>query len=43
VLIDDIGFGIPSAFGSCGDMPTTGRLAKALLRYPRTEQFLART
>ena len=43
VLIDDTGFSIPSAFGSCVDMPTTDRLAKAGLRYPRTEQFLERT
>jgi arylsulfatase len=43
LLIDDMGFGIPSAFGGCVDMPTTDRLAKAGLRYPRTEQFLERT
>jgi hypothetical protein len=43
VLIDDMGFGIPSAFGGCVDMPTKDRLAKAGLRYPRTEQFLERT
>jgi hypothetical protein len=43
VLIDDMGFGIPSAFGGCVDMPTTDRLSKAGLRYPRTEQFLERT
>jgi hypothetical protein len=33
VLIDDMGFGIPSAFGGCVDMPTTDRLAKGGLRY----------
>ena len=33
VLIDDIGFGIPSAFGGCVDMPTTDRLAETGLRY----------
>ena len=33
VLIDDMGFGIPSAFGGCVDMPTTDRLAKNGLRY----------
>jgi hypothetical protein len=43
VLIDDMGLGVPSAFRSCVDMPTTDRLAKAGLRYPRTEQFLERT
>jgi arylsulfatase A-like enzyme len=43
VLIDDMALGVPSAFRSCVDMPTTDRLAKARLRYPRTEQFLERT
>jgi hypothetical protein len=43
VLIDDMDFGIPSAFGSCVDMPTTDRSAKAGLRHRRTEQFLERT
>ena len=43
VLIDDMAFRIPSAFGGCVDMPTTDRLAKAGLRYWRTEQFLERT
>ena len=33
VLVDDMGFGIPSAFGGCVDMPTTDRLAKNGLRY----------
>jgi arylsulfatase len=33
VLIDDIGFGIHSAFGGCMDMPTTDRLAETGLRY----------
>jgi arylsulfatase A-like enzyme len=33
VLIDDMGFGIPSAFGGCVEMPTTERLAKGGLRY----------
>jgi len=33
VLVDDMGFGIPSAFGGCVDMPTTDRLAKGGLRY----------
>lgn len=33
VLIDDMGFGIPSAFGGMVNMPTTERLAKAGLRY----------
>lgn len=33
VLIDDMGFGIPSAFGGCVQMPTTERLAKTGLRY----------
>jgi arylsulfatase A-like enzyme len=43
VLIDDMRPGVPSAFRSCVDMPITDRLAKAGLRYPRTEQFLERT
>lgn len=43
VLIDDMALGVPSAFRSCVDMPTADRLAKAGLRYPRTEQFLERT
>ena len=43
VPIDDMGFGIPSAFGICIDMPTTDRLAKAGLRYLRMEQFPERT
>jgi hypothetical protein len=42
VLIDDMGPGVPSAFRSCVGMPITDRLAKAGLRYPRTEQFLKR-
>ena len=33
VLVDDMGFGIPSAFGGCVDMPTTDRLAQGGLRY----------
>src|SRR5262245_1489196 len=33
VLVDDMGFGIPSAFGGCVNMPTTDRLAKGGLRY----------
>src|SRR5262252_992841 len=33
VLVDDMGFGIPSGFGGCVDMPTTERLAKGGLRY----------
>ncbi|HEX4999985.1 MAG TPA: arylsulfatase [Terriglobia bacterium] len=33
VLIDDMGFGIPSAFGGCVNMPTSDRLAKQGLRY----------
>jgi arylsulfatase A-like enzyme len=33
VLIDDMGFGIPSAFGGCVDMPTSDRLAETGLRY----------
>jgi arylsulfatase A-like enzyme len=33
VLLDDMGFGIPSAFGGCVRMPTTERLAKTGLRY----------
>src|SRR5262245_30412039 len=33
VLVDDMGFGIPSAFGGCVSMPTTERLAKGGLRY----------
>jgi arylsulfatase len=33
VLLDDMGFGVPSAFGGFVDMPTTDRLAKAGLRY----------
>src|SRR5499426_1458534 len=33
VLVDDMGFGIPSAFGGCVSMPTTERLAKNGLRY----------
>ena len=33
VLLDDMGFGIPSAFGGCVSMPTTERLAKNGLRY----------
>ena len=33
VLLDDMGFGIPSAFGGCVEMPTTERLAKGGLRY----------
>jgi hypothetical protein len=32
VLIDDMGTGVPSAFGSCVDMPIRDRLAKAGLR-----------
>ena len=39
VLIDDMGPGVPSAFGNCVDMPITDRLAKAGLCYPRVEQF----
>ncbi len=33
VLIDDMGFGIPSAFGGPVYMPTADRLAQAGLRY----------
>jgi arylsulfatase A-like enzyme len=33
VLIDDMGFGIPSAFGGCVEMPASERLAKRGLRY----------
>src|SRR5215813_11061647 len=33
VLLDDMGFGIPSGFGGCVNMPTTERLAKSGLRY----------
>src|SRR5499426_4453528 len=33
VLVDDMGFGIPSGFGGCVNMPTTERLAKDGLRY----------
>jgi arylsulfatase len=33
VLVDDMGFGIPSGFGGCVNMPTTDRLAKTGLRY----------
>ena len=33
VLIDDMGFGIPSAFGGCVHMPTSERLASGGLRY----------
>ena len=33
VLVDDMGFGIPSAFGGCVNMPTTDRLAESGLRY----------
>jgi len=33
VLLDDLGFGIPSAFGGCVNMPNTDRLAKNGLRY----------
>lgn len=35
VLIDDIGFGHPSAFGGPVNMPTAERLSKAGLRYNR--------
>jgi arylsulfatase A-like enzyme len=35
VLVDDMGFGIPSAFGGCVEMPTTERLANRGLRYNR--------
>src|SRR5262245_49874825 len=33
VLLDDMGFGIPSAFGGFVEMPTTDRLARSGLRY----------
>src|SRR5262249_27926638 len=33
VLVDDMGFGIPSAFGGFVNMPATDRLAKGGLRY----------
>src|SRR5262245_25057326 len=33
VLLDDMGFGVPSAFGGFVDMPTSDRLARAGLRY----------
>ena len=33
VLLDDMGFGVPSAFGGFVEMPTSDRLAKAGLRY----------
>ena len=33
VLIDDMGFGIPSAFGGCVHMPASERLASGGLRY----------
>ena len=33
VLVDDMGFGIPSASGGCVNMPTTDRLANGGLRY----------
>jgi hypothetical protein len=43
VLLDHMGFGISSAFASFVDMPATDSLAKAGLRYPRTEQSLEMT
>src|SRR5262245_9447708 len=33
VLIDDMGFGIPSGFGGCTSMPTSERLPKNGIRY----------
>ena len=33
VLLDDMGFGIPSGFGGCVNMPTSERLARGGLRY----------
>ncbi len=33
IVLDDMGFGIPSAFGGCADMSTTDRLAENGLCY----------
>jgi arylsulfatase len=45
VLVDDMGFGIPSAFGGCVNMPTTDRLAKDGCVTPSSTQqrFVRRT
>jgi hypothetical protein len=34
VLIDDMGFGIPSAFGGCVDMPTKDRFGESRAALP---------